>query len=203
MIPTCYRHPLAALALAILGLWSAPALACKCRLQTVDEAKQDAVAIFEGRVTAVVDEPKSDDNMFPGKSVTIALVRTWRGFENQEAVTVRTAGSGAMCGYTFEVGSSYLVYMAGELDKPLVTSCSRTRPLSDAAEDLAALGAGVTPVKVEPAQSKPASAPPKTKSGGCATGAKASASANSASLFWLGAPVLGLTARRRRRDSER
>jgi hypothetical protein len=70
--------------------------------------------------------------------------------------------------------------------------------LSEASEDLAALGAGVTPVKVEPAKDTGAKTPPKTKSGGCATSGKASASASTASLFWLGAPALGLSARRRR-----
>ncbi|HTU62822.1 MAG TPA: hypothetical protein VMF89_30375, partial [Polyangiales bacterium] len=85
MIPTSYRgwfsarcaHGpalVAALTLSTLALWSAPALACKCKLQTVDEAKQDAVAIFEGRVTSIVDEPKTENNMFPGKTVTVALV---------------------------------------------------------------------------------------------------------------------------------
>jgi hypothetical protein len=197
MIPTSYRHSLAALALATAALWSAPALACKCRLQTVEEAKQDAVGIFEGRVTSIVDEPKTEANMFPGKSVTFALVRTWRSFENQEAVTLRTNESSASCGYTFEVGSTYLVYAVGEPDKLLVTSCGRTRRLSEANEDLAALGAGVTPVKVEPAKDAGVSSPPpKTKSGGCASG-KASAGA-SASLWWLGAPVVSLVLRRRR-----
>jgi hypothetical protein len=200
MIPTSYRLSLAAFTLAAAtlsgALWSAPALACKCRLQTVAEAKQEAVAIFEGRVSAIVDEPKTEANPFPGKSVTLSLVRTWRGFENQEAVTLRTAESSATCGYGFEVGQTYLVYAAGETDKLLVTSCSRTRLLSEASEDLAALGAGVTPVKVEPAKDAGVSKPPKTKSAGCASG-KASASA-SASLWWLGAPVLGLAVRRRR-----
>jgi hypothetical protein len=188
---------LALLTLAAAALWSAPALACKCRLQTVDEAKQDATAIFEGRVSAIVDEPKTEANMFPGKTVTIAIVRTWRGLENQEAVTLRTNESGASCGYGFQVGTSYLIYAVGEHDKLLVTSCSRTRLLSEANEDLAALGGGVTPVKVEPMQDAGVTTPPKTKSGGCASG-KASANA-SASLWWFGTPALGFAARRRRK----
>lgn len=201
MIPTSYRDWLGMLTLSILALWSAPALACKCKLQTVEEAKQDAVAIFEGRVTSIVDEPKTENNMFPGKTVTVALVRTWRGLENQEAVSVRTGESGAMCGYGFEVGTSYLVYAAGEPDKLLVTSCSRTRPLGEASEDLASLGAGVTPVKIEAVKDAGVSPPPsKTKSGGCASSGKVSAStSSSASLLWLGTPMFGLVARRRRR----
>jgi hypothetical protein len=137
--------------------------------------------------------------MFPGKSVTIALVRTWRGFENQEAVTLRTNESSASCGYTFTVGSTYLIYAVGETDKLLVTSCGRTRVLSEANEDLSALGVGVTPVKVEPAKDAGPGTPPKTKSGGCASG-KASAS-SSASLWWLGAPALGFIVRSKRAGS--
>jgi hypothetical protein len=190
---------LAALTLATAALWSAPALACKCRLQTVAEAKEDAVAIFEGRVSAIIDEPKTEANMFPGKSVTIALVRTWRGLENQEAVTVRTNESSASCGYGFAVGTSYLVYAVADGDKLLVTNCGRTRLLSEASEDLSALGAGVTPVKVEAAQDAGVSTPPKTKSGGCASGKASASTSASASLWWLGAPALGFAARRRRK----
>jgi hypothetical protein len=190
------RRALQAVVLSSTVLFAAPALACSCVLQTVAQAKQAAVAIFEGRVTSIVDAPGSGDDMVPEQSVTLIVVRSWRSLENQETVTLRTAKSGATCGYAFELGTSYLVYAGGEPGKLLVSSCSRTRLLSEASEDLAALGSGVMPRKVEPTQDKRVSAPPKTRSSGCASGR---ASASAASLWWLGAPGTVLFAQRRYR----
>ena len=200
MIPMTRRHALVAVALCTLLLSAAPALACSCVPATVAQAKQDAAAIFEGRVTSIVDAPESGVDMAPEHSVTLSVVRSWRGLEKQQTVTLRTAKSGATCGYAFELGTSYLVYAGGEPGKLHVNSCSRTRLLSKASEDLAALGAGVT-TKVEPAQDKRVSAPPKTRSGcSCASGG---ASASAASLLWLGTPAIALFAQRRRTVARR
>jgi MYXO-CTERM domain-containing protein len=193
MLSACTRRLLFALTLA-LGLWNASAHACKCRPLSVDEAKADASAIFEGRVTKLADEAPAEGRPPAGKLVTLALVRTWKGLENEETITVRTSESSASCGYAFELNKSYLVYAQGTPDALSVSSCSRTRPMAETNEDLAALGAGITPVKVEPVADagKPAE-PPKTKSGGCAS----SSTQKRASLAWLGLPVLALAARRR------
>lgn len=189
------QRALAAIALCALLLSAAPALACSCVLQTVAQAKQAAVAIFEGRVTSIVDAPGSAVDVIPEQRVTLSIARSWRSLEHQETVTLRTAKSGATCGYAFELGTSYLVYAGGEPDKLDVSSCSRTRRLSDAGEDLAALGSGVAPVKAEPTPNKRVRAQPRAKSGGCAS---ARSSASAASLSWLGAPGIVLLAQRRR-----
>lgn len=194
MHSACTRRLLFALTLA-LGLWNASAHACKCRPLSVDEGKADAIAIFEGRVTKLADEPPSEGRG-AGKLVTLALVRTWKGLENEETITVRTSDSSASCGFGFELEKSYLVYAHGAPDALLVTSCSRTRPMAEASEDLAALGAGITPVKVEPVADAGAPAtPPKTKTGGCAS----SQGQARASMGWMGLPMLTLAARRRTR----
>jgi hypothetical protein len=190
------RRTLEAVALAAILLSAAPALACSCVLPTVAQAKEAAVAIFEGRVTSIVDAPESGVDTSPEQSVTLVVARSWRSLENQQTVTLRTAKSGATCGYAFALGTSYLVYAGGEPGKLLVSSCSRTRLLSEASEDLAALGGGVTPTKLEPRQGKRVSAPPKTRSGGCASGG---ASASTASLWWLSTPAIVLFAQRRYR----
>lgn len=205
MIPTAYRRSLAALALAAAALWSTPAAACKCKLPTVEEAKEGSVAIFEGRVTKVEDEPAVENGPPPGKRITFALVRTWKSLEDQEVVTLRTNESSAACGYTFEPDTSYLVYAGGEPGALSATTCSRTRPMSEASEDMGALGAGITPVKVEAKPDAGAKEPPKTKRGGCATSSSSSVSASTSSsmlpLFFFGAPVVSVAARRRRRRS--
>jgi hypothetical protein len=183
----------------VLGcVWSAPALACKCRPLSVEEGQSDASAIFEGRVTKLADEAPTAGGPPPGKLVTLALVRTWKGLENEETVTLRTSESSASCGYAFELSTSYLVYASGTPDALSVSSCSRTRPMSEASEDLAALGAGITPVKVEPVADAGAGTPakpPRAKSGGCAS----SSGQKRASLAWLALPVVALAARRRLR----
>jgi hypothetical protein len=194
MCAAWFRWSLFAFALALGVAWQVPAHACKCRPLSVEEAKGEAIAIFEGRVTKLADAPASEGHG-PGKVVTLALVRTWKGLESEETVTLRTSESSASCGFPFELEKSYLVYAHGAPEALLVTTCSRTRPMADAGEDLGALGAGITPVKVLPVADAGAAAPPaKAKSGGCAS----SRGQASASVWVLALPVLALRARRRR-----
>lgn len=198
MFSVLVRGALSALALVLAAGWAAPALACKCRPQTVEEAKGEATALFEGRVVEIADEAPTDGGPPPGKRVTLALVRVWKGLENEERVTLRTNESSASCGYAFAADSSYLVYAAGSLQDLQVSSCSRTRPMAEAAEDLGALGAGITPVKVAPqplADAGSEDKPPAARRGGCA-GTHAHASAGA---WWLALPAVGFVRRRRKR----
>ena len=143
----------------------------------------------------VVDESGAAEGAGGGtKRVTLALVRTWKGLENKESVIVSTSDSSASCGYTFEPNTSYLVYASGSETALEVSGCSRTRAMTDASEDLAILGAGITPVEVNPAPA-PETKPPAPKTGGC--GSVKGAAQASASLMLL--PVTGLALRARRR----
>lgn len=193
MISARFRCSLFVIALALGVAWGAPARACKCRPLSVAEAGSEATTIFEGRVTKIADEAQVEGGPPAGKLVTLSLVRTWKGLENEETITLHTSESSASCGYPFELDKSYLLYAQGALDALTVSTCSRTRPMAEANEDLAALGAGVTPVKVEAI--KDAGAPPaaKPKPAGCAS----TRGQASASLWWMGLPVLALSARRR------
>jgi hypothetical protein len=186
------RRSLQVLVLLAPLFGAAPALACSCVFPTVEQAKQDAVALFEGRVTSIVDAPAAGADVDSEYSVTLHVARSWRGLEKQARVTLRTAKSGATCGYAFEVGTSYLVYAGGAPGKLEVNSCSRTRRLREASEDLAALGSANTPAT---GAAKQGSAPAKSRSGGCASGA---ANTSAASLIWLGMPGLCLSVRQRR-----
>jgi hypothetical protein len=141
------------LAPALLGislLCSTPAYACKCMFPPVETAREDATAVFEGRVLTI--EPSASANeVNEERQVTLTIVRTWKGLDKEEHVTVYTNGSSAACGYTFAKDVSYLIYARSSDDQKLhVSSCSRTKSLADSAEDLAFLGAGSTPVHVEP-----------------------------------------------------
>lgn len=125
----------AILALAlILGLaMSNAALACSCApLGPPEKARDAADAVFSGKVLAV--RPGTS-----GLEVDIRVEGTWKGVPC-ETVVVRTASDSAMCGYSFEEGKSYLIYAHRQQDALSTNLCTRTRPIDEAGEDLAALG---------------------------------------------------------------
>ena len=66
-----------------------------------------------------------------------AIIQAYRGIADSAAETITGSGGGD-CGYPFKVGESYLVYAyRNSKDKQLYAGiCSRTRPLSQASEDL-------------------------------------------------------------------
>lgn len=105
------------------------------------EALGQADAVFAGRVVSVTERREEDPGHPGGPHLEVRIVpqRRWKGAPT-DTVVVRTADNSAACGYPFEAGGEYLVYAAGE-DALRVVSCSRTRLLAQAGEDLAALGA--------------------------------------------------------------
>src|SRR5262249_11011878 len=123
------------------------------------------------------------------------VVQTWRAAEHEHVVVV-TAPNEAACGFTFEVGRSYLVYASSvEGEAYRVSLCSRTRRMEDADDDRSLLGAGVVPGSTEAAPADaPAARVPPTRAG-CASCSAHRASPRGASIVvaWL---VL-LVARRR------
>lgn len=173
------RSTLVAVLLGVGALLvSTPALACKCMVPPVASAREDASELFEGRVLAIDDIVGASPATNGEKRVTLSVVRTWKGLDNEESVVVYTNGSSAACGYTFALGVSYLIYARDHEGRITVSNCSRTKPIADSSEDLAVLGAGATPVKVEPkpdagiTKSAPASAvetAPRTTPDGAGT----------------------------------
>ena len=123
-----------------------PAHACSCApLPAPQEAKEKARAVFSGEVIKI--EP-----WYVGKKVTVKVDRVWKG-EVTETTAVITYSDLACCGYSFKEKNSYLIYTHksenaehnGVSDG--VNSCSRTKELSKASEDLKALGEGEAPKK--------------------------------------------------------
>lgn len=125
-----------------------PAHACKCVVPTLEDAREDASALFEGRVLSIDDIAGASPATNGEKKITLAVVRTWKGLENEEKVEVYTNGSSAACGYPFALDVSYLLYTRTHEGRITVSNCSRTRPIAEAGQDLAVLGAGATPVKI-------------------------------------------------------
>jgi hypothetical protein len=133
--------------LTLLGTlaWTPLAHACKCAAPDAPAAAlQSAQAVFEGEVVAI-DEHDSD------LLVSLRVPRAWKGIDSAEQVRVRTRRESAACGYPFSLGETYLIYaepaQPAQGDVALsVARCGRTRPISEAHDDLLALGLGSIPV---------------------------------------------------------
>jgi len=194
--------------LATLAAAPSRAHACRCAPQSPQEAYDSAVAVFEG----FVKEVGASESQAPGgavrRKVQMEVVSGWKGAEGED-VTVFTAGDSAACGYAFEVGRSYLVYAAAADGGLVVTSCSRTRLMADASEDLERLGMGATPV--DPKANPPVDPPKAVKDepparGGCASCAIGGNAMTTGTASWMAAIAIAIAAcvrirRRLRRSS--
>jgi len=128
------------------------AFACSCAMPPPPgEALAQAAAVFAGTVTAI-DIPVSPDGSVGSAdpvTVTLDVSRTWKG-PTHAWLQVTTVRSDASCGYPFERGQAYLVYAGGDDTLLAVSTCGRTRMLTNAGEDLAALGEGQPPTQTTP-----------------------------------------------------
>ena len=124
---------------ALTLFFAAPADACRCLPpKPPKEAMEKSLGVFAGKVT----ETKIDGQQL---IATVAVSQSWKGAPAKE-VKVRTASSSAACGCGFKVDQQYLIYCSGEKDGVWTTnSCTRTRRLGDAEEDVKALGPGEMP----------------------------------------------------------
>jgi|GEM_PF-1872231 len=122
------------------------AYACSCAAPpSVHEAVQQSAAVFSGKVISIQEKQGLIFSSADPVTVTLSVKRIWKGEPAQES-RVLTALSEASCGYGFQPNKDYLVYAGQDDEGRLVTTlCSRTKPLSAAADDLAALGAGKAP----------------------------------------------------------
>ena len=192
---------LAAVAAGLALLPASPTLACSCVQVSPAQARDEHVAVFEGRVLQILAPAPGDPS--GRRSVIFEVVQAWKGIESERA-TVSTAGSSAACGVAFEPETSWLVY-ADEGPDGLVTGlCSRTRRIEDAEEDLVALGAGVVPVDITEADEvEPPAEREAPARAGCASCAVADRRAPPlAAVLGVGL-LVGLVLGRRRRPPTR
>ena len=131
---------------ALVGaLCALPSLAqaCSCLAPPAPKvALEKSAAVFVGRVAKV--ESSAGVNTFQ-----FAVSKQWKGVDGS-VVSVASNSSSAACGIAFDSDRDYLIYAYKyEGDNQLRTNlCTRTKRVSDAAEDLAELG--------EPAKNAPA-----------------------------------------------
>ncbi len=131
------RFPFPPIVVVLMLSLPVPAHACSCISSPIDEALAGATEVFTGRVTAVKNPYAGaviQSSMDP-LSVTMSVDRVWKGTLGR-SVELRTANSGASCGYRFDANEIYLVFAHDRH----VSLCSRTKPIATATEDLAALG---------------------------------------------------------------
>lgn len=121
---------------AVVGLWlglgleAGSAAACSCAMPPPPcQAFWQTETIFTGEVT----ELKSA--LGHSTVATFAVKKQLRGTLGTGVKTV-TVSSGGMCGALFTQGQSYVVYADGKPGSLSASLCSRTRPLSEAREDL-------------------------------------------------------------------
>lgn len=121
-------------AVAVLLLAARPAAACDCDRPSIKEGIEHSDAVFVAKAADV----KIDGDR---RVVTLEVSKAWKG-ANDKRVTVWTAVEGSTCGYAFEAGEEYLVYARDDGKGGLETNiCMRTCRISEAKEDLKALGA--------------------------------------------------------------
>jgi hypothetical protein len=108
--------------------------------QKVKHERKRSKAVFTGEVLQI---DKLQSGFFQGNlSVTFKVKESWKRVKGR-TVSVITSPSAANCGYNFQVGESYLVYVEYLSGENMLTSfCSRTRRILDAVEDLNVLGKG-------------------------------------------------------------
>ena len=135
------------LATSLFVLSTNAASACSCLPTTPQQSLKNSGTVFAGRVIDVVDEGEMRPEVsrpLLGYKVTFEVSNVWKGQPNRQFV-VRTSGSSASCGYSFEKGKEYLVYASNQGSELETGLCSGTKPLANARPDLAVLGRGKTP----------------------------------------------------------
>lgn len=177
--------------------FTAKAYACSCLVGTREKEFEVAAAVFEGQVTSVAPRPEVRGSSGKITEATLKVVQAWKGIQTQQT-TVLTPASASECGMSFEVGKSYLIYAKALEGSNLgVTTCSRTRKISEAQGDIRAMGMGSVPVdpKLTPSEKKayatPASPRPRPTTGcaGCQVGVPGGSLPPLAGFAWMVAGV--------------
>lgn len=142
---TIGRPVMLALAAAVLLACHGSARACSCAFGGGPPCQEfwRVDAVFSGKVlsrSSFSVEEKLGDSKYRREQVLarFSLGESYRGNVAGPEVEVVTGMGGGDCGYHFKEGERYLVYASRDARTGTLYAgiCSRTRPLSEAAEDL-------------------------------------------------------------------
>lgn len=127
------------------GLLALPQLASACSCVALQPAEylQQADAVFTGTVEAIdIRQPPGGSLLDRTYRARVRVERIYKGNVGQSAV-VETGEGGGLCGFSFTVGRTYLVYAKGTANNALTTNlCAGTTDLANASSHLASLGEG-------------------------------------------------------------
>ena len=127
------------------------AYSCGNILQTLEQEIKGRLkaskAVFAGEILKISETSQRPDVTRPEVAVKIRLKEVWKGQLTKEVI-INTPDNSAACGYSFEVGKSYLVFADSRKGKIFSTGlCSGNRLLETATEELKILGKGKKPQK--------------------------------------------------------
>ncbi|MCY3883400.1 MAG: hypothetical protein OXG24_00630 [Gammaproteobacteria bacterium] len=115
-----YQSIVAGISGLLLALFAFDGWTCTCLRSTVEENFEVADAVFSGKVLQIEEASKDGENQWdeifsPLHEIEIELEldETWKG-ESVSKISVMTYRDGDMCGYTFSVGDTYLVFAYAE-----------------------------------------------------------------------------------------
>lgn len=156
-----------------------------------------APSVFAGRVVA------SDAPL--GGTIRLQVFRAWKGARaGEEVVIERASGVTGGCDYTFDAGTTHLVYTYARADGKLdviAGHCGRSRVVDEATDNLDALvgakGASADAPSAPSATTTPAAPPPVTTARGCGGCGVGAGSRDGAAAMALAA--CAIVARRRSR----
>jgi hypothetical protein len=151
-----YVNSIVGVALIVM-VFSVKAFACFCGGGgTPCEDYGRAAAVFVGTPIAMRTVERSptrnrEQIEYLPRIFTFSVEQTFLGLQTRE-IEVSTGMGSSDCGYDFKLGTRYLIYAFGYTKNHRLTTstCSRTRPFTDASEDLeffrsfGSRGAGVT-----------------------------------------------------------
>ena len=137
--------------IALIGLlnFSHVGIDCQCSGYTqkswsiekqVRVERKYAKALFAGEVLSTVETKNASGHFLV---VRFKVNHSWKNINSNTVTIITSYPAPGGCGYAFQTGRSYLVYIDQNDAGSLRTSiCSRTMPLESAAADLRALGRG-------------------------------------------------------------
>ena len=137
-----------AVLLPLIGFWilmhPEPSYACSCvPPDPPREALANSDVVFMGTVVSLREFERDDGLVSSADPTTVefSVGTVWKGTVSQP-MYLTTRRWSESCGYPFVEGVTYVVYSRDGLT---VSLCSRTRPFSEATDDLIELGQGQVP----------------------------------------------------------
>jgi hypothetical protein len=120
--------------------------ACSCvGGRPICESFWTTPTVFSAMVLEVTPIPNPAGRDFlPQRLARLQVEQSWRG-PMSGIVEVTIGSGGGDCGYDLVAGTRYLIYAHTRDGRPFVTICSGTKPLAEAAEDLAYLKTAFQP----------------------------------------------------------